>query len=99
MLAVPSAPAVLDIPSSSGSLLRIRISPNTQPPSNMVTYQGSSGFDLPQRWVWSHLWSNHGGGRIENGNVEILISSTDTKGSPVAGGTGRMYFDDIRLYP
>jgi hypothetical protein len=31
-------------------------------------------------------------------NVNTITIGIGTKGSPAAGGTGQMYFDDIRLY-
>jgi hypothetical protein len=31
-------------------------------------------------------------------NVNTITIGFGTKGSPAAGGTGKMYFDDIRLY-
>jgi hypothetical protein len=31
-------------------------------------------------------------------NVNTITLGLGTKGSPAAGGTGKMYFDDIRLY-
>jgi hypothetical protein len=32
-------------------------------------------------------------------NVDSITIGIGTKGSPAAGGTGTMYFDDIRLVP
>ena len=31
-------------------------------------------------------------------NVDTITIGFGTKNSPAAGGTGKMYFDDIRLY-
>jgi hypothetical protein len=31
-------------------------------------------------------------------NVNTITVGLGTKNSPAAGGTGKMYFDDIRLY-
>ncbi|MFB0552104.1 MAG: hypothetical protein ACETWQ_02215, partial [Phycisphaerae bacterium] len=32
-------------------------------------------------------------------NVDAIALGLGNKNNPVAGGSGKMYFDDIRLYP
>jgi hypothetical protein len=47
---------------------------------------------------WVIDLSAFGGFSVDLTNVNSITIGFGTKGSPAAGGTGQMYFDDVRLY-
>jgi len=68
---------------------------------NAVVYHPEA--DATQRGVWTWTeWvidlQEFAGQGVDLANVNTFTIGIGTKGSPAAGGTGEMYFDDIRLY-
>ncbi|UCE49994.1 MAG: LamG domain-containing protein [Phycisphaerales bacterium] len=66
---------------------------------NAVVYHDDPGATQIVPWTqWVIELSAFGGLGAELTNVNTITIGFGTKNSPAAGGTGQMYFDDIRLY-
>ncbi|MHC4580884.1 MAG: LamG domain-containing protein [Planctomycetota bacterium] len=63
-----------------------------------VYHDNTSATQLTGWNEWMIELSAFGGLGVDLANVNSITIGIGTKGSPAAGGTGTMYFDDIRLY-
>ncbi|KPK44335.1 MAG: hypothetical protein AMJ65_03340 [Phycisphaerae bacterium SG8_4] len=66
---------------------------------NAVVYNDDHAVTQIAIWTeWVIDLSAFGGFGVDLTNVNTITIGVGTKNSPEAGGTGKMYFDDIRLY-
>jgi len=66
---------------------------------NAVVYHDDIAVTQTGRWTqWVIDLQAFAGQGVNLANVNTVTIGIGTKGSPAAGGTGTMYFDDIRLY-
>jgi len=66
---------------------------------NAVVYHSNSAVTQTAGWTeWVIDLQTFAGLGVNLANVNTITLGLGTKNSPAAGGTGTMYFDDIRLY-
>ncbi|MFH1719720.1 MAG: LamG domain-containing protein [Planctomycetota bacterium] len=66
---------------------------------NVVVYHSNSAVTQTAGWTeWVIDLQTFAGLGVNLANVNTITLGFGTKNSPAAGGTGTMYFDDIRLY-
>ena len=67
--------------------------------NSAVVYHDDAGATQVPRWTqWVIDLQSFANQGVNLANVNTLTIGLGTKGSPTAGGQGKMYFDDIRLY-